>query len=69
MVDAQHEFQIGSEHSIVVWSQYCRDIAVSYFINNLVRIGDPRNIVDIEESLFSRFLEVVILQPRKAFCC
>ena len=27
--DAQHKLQIGSEHSIVDWNQYCRDIAIS----------------------------------------
>ena len=37
--DAQHELQIGNEHSIVDWNQYCRDIAVSHFLNNPVQIG------------------------------
>ena len=52
--DAQHELQIGSEHSIVYWNQYCRDIAVSHFVNNPVQIGCPGHIVEIDESLFSR---------------
>ena len=52
--DAQHELQIGSEHSIVDWNQYCRDIAVSHFLNNPVQIGGPGHIVEIDESLFSR---------------
>ena len=52
--DAQHELQIGSEHSIVDWNQYCRDIAVSHFINNPVQIAGPGHIVEIDESLFSR---------------
>ena len=35
-------------------NQYCRDIAVSHFINNPVQIGGPGHIVEIDESLFSR---------------
>ena len=54
MEDAQHELQIGSEHSIVDWNQYCRDIAVSHFVNNPAQIGGPGHIVEIDESLFSR---------------
>ena len=53
MTDAQHELQIGSEHSIVDWNQHCRDIAVFHFINNPVQIGGPRHIVEVDESLFS----------------
>ena len=84
MADAQHELQIRSKHSIVDWNQYCRDIAISHFINNPVQIGGPRQIVEIDKNLFSRrkynqsriapdwnnrILEVMILQPKKAFCC
>ena len=83
MEDAQHELQIGSEHSIVDWNQYCRDIAVSHFLNNPVQIGSPGHIVEIDESLFSRrkynreriipeqwiFGDSCFLQPRKASCC
>ena len=54
VADAQHELQIGSEHSIVHWNQHCRDIAVSHFINNPVQIGESGHIVEIDESLFSR---------------
>ena len=39
VADAQHELQIGSEHSVVDWNQYCRDIGVSNVINNPVQIG------------------------------
>ena len=46
--DAQHELQIRSEHSIVDWNQYCRDIAISHFINNPVQIGGPGHIVEID---------------------
>ena len=42
--DTQHELQIGSEHSIVDWNQYCRDIAVSYFINNQCDSGLKQNL-------------------------
>ena len=52
--DAQHELQIRSEHSIVDWNQYCRDIAISHFINNPVQIGGPGHLVETDESLFSR---------------
>ena len=52
--DTQHELQIGSEHFIVDWNQYCRDIAVSHFLNNPVQIGGPGHIVEIDKSLFSR---------------
>ena len=54
MADAQHELQIGREHSIVDWNRYCRDIAVSHFINSLVQIGGPGHIVEIHENLFSK---------------
>ena len=43
-----------SEHSIVDWNQYCKDIAVSHFVNNPVQIGSHGYIVEIDESLFSR---------------
>ena len=54
VADAQHELQIGREHSIVDWNQYCRDIAVSHFINSPVQIGGPGHIVEIDENLFSK---------------
>ena len=52
--EAQHEFQIGSEHSVVYWNQYCRDMAVSQFVNNPVQIGGSGHTVEIDKSLFSR---------------
>ena len=61
MADAQHELEIGSKHSIFDWNQYCRDIAVSHFINNPVQIGGPGHIVQIDESLFS----IKKIQPRE----
>ena len=54
VVDAHHELQIGNEHSIVDWNQFCRDIAVSHFINNPVQIWGPGHVVEVNESLFSR---------------
>ena len=54
MADAQHELQIGSEHFVVASNHYCRNIAVSHFINNYVQIGGPGHIVEIDESLFCR---------------
>ena len=54
VADTQHELQIGSEHSIVDWIKYCKDIAVSHFLNNPVQIGGPRHIVETDENLFSR---------------
>ena len=41
MADAQHEFQIGHEHSIVDQDQYCGNTAISHFINNLVQNWRP----------------------------
>ena len=55
--DAQHELQIESEHSIVDWNQYCRDIAVSHFVNNPVQIGGPRHIVEIDEFIFQKKIQ------------
>ena len=45
VADAQHGLQIGSELSIVDWNQYCRDIAVSHFLNNPIQIGGPGHIL------------------------
>ena len=52
VADGQHELQIGSEHSIVDWNQYCRDIGISHVINNPVQTGGPRHIVEIDKFIF-----------------
>lgn len=35
----KEELNIGSNHTIVDWNQFCRDICVSYFVNNPQQIG------------------------------
>lgn len=54
MVEALDKMPIGSEHSILDWNHYCRDIVISHFIYNPVQIRDRRHIVEIDKSLFSR---------------
>ena len=48
------DLEIGSNKTVVDWNQFCRDIAVTYFLNNRVQLGGPGSIVEIDESLFSR---------------
>ena len=62
MADAQHILHIGREHSIVEWNQYCRDIAVSHFINNPIQIGGLEYTVEIEEE----FIFWKKIQPRES---
>ena len=50
----RHELDIGGEHTIVDWFQFCRDVAVSYFLNNPVPIGGLGHVVEIDESLFAK---------------
>ncbi|XP_065652863.1 uncharacterized protein LOC136080179 [Hydra vulgaris] len=52
--DIQKDLEIGSNKTVVDWNQFCRDIAVTYFLNNRVQLGGPGSIVEIDESLFSR---------------
>ncbi|XP_065662708.1 uncharacterized protein LOC136085338 [Hydra vulgaris] len=52
--DIQKDLEIGSNITVVDWNQFCRDIAVTYFLNNRVQLGGPGSIVEIDESLFSR---------------
>ena len=54
MEDSKKELHIGSNDTIVDWNQFCRDIAVTYFLNNPVQLGGPGRVVEIDESLFSR---------------
>ena len=53
VADTQRELQIGSDHCIVDWNQYCRDISRFPFHKNAVQIGGPEHIVEIDESLSS----------------
>ena len=48
------ELDIKSEHTVVDWKQFCRDVCVEQFLNNPQQIGGPGRIVKIDESLFSR---------------
>lgn len=43
-----------SDHPIIDWNQYFRDMAVSDFINNPAQTGWPWPIVEIDGRLFSR---------------
>ena len=52
--DLRQELNIGSDDTIVDWNQFCRDICVSYFLNNPDPIGGPGCIVEIDESVFCR---------------
>ncbi|XP_065064355.1 uncharacterized protein LOC135690664 [Rhopilema esculentum] len=48
------ELEIKSEHTVVDWKQFCRDVCVEHFLNNPQQIGGPGRIVEIDESLFSK---------------
>ena len=52
--DIKLELEISSQHTIVDWMQFCRDICVEYFVRNPMRIGGEGRIVEIDESLFSK---------------
>ena len=43
-----------SEHTVVDWKQFFRDVVVAYFINHPEQIGGPGVVVEIDESLFCR---------------
>ena len=48
------ELEIGGQHTVVDWLQFCRDVPVDYFLNNPVPIGGAGHVVEIDESLFAR---------------
>ena len=52
--DIKLELEISSQHTIVDWMQFCRDICVEYFVRNPMRIGGEGRIVEIDESLFAK---------------
>jgi hypothetical protein len=35
----KHELEIGSDHTIIDWRNFCRDICATYYINNPQQIG------------------------------
>ena len=43
-----------SEHTIMDWREFMRDVAVIYFLNNREQIGGSGVVVEIDESLFCR---------------
>ena len=51
--DIKLELEISSQHTIVDWMQFCRDICVECFVRNPMRIGGEGRIVEIDESLFA----------------
>ena len=48
--DIQKDLEIGSNKTVVYWNQFCRDIAVTYLLNNRVQLGGPGSIAEIDES-------------------
>ncbi|XP_065650302.1 uncharacterized protein LOC136078459 [Hydra vulgaris] len=52
--DLTQELNVASDHTIVDWNQFCRDICVEYFLNNPDPIGGPGCIVEIDESVFCK---------------
>lgn len=49
------EKELGiSNHTVVDWKQFLRDVAVSYFTNHPEQIAGPGVVVEIDESLFCR---------------
>eukprot|EP00795_Rhopilema_esculentum_P015990 gene15990-7323_t len=48
------ELDIKSEHTVVDWKQFCRDVCVEHFLNKPQQIGGPGRIVEIDETRFSR---------------
>ena len=48
------ELEISSEHTVVDWKQYCRDICVQYFTNHPQQICGVGHVVEIDESLFAK---------------
>ena len=49
-----HELDIGGKQTVTDWNQFCRVVAVQYFLNHPQRLGGPGMIVEINESLFTR---------------
>ena len=52
--DLKDELEIGSNHSITDWMQFCRDVCVEYFIRNPCKIGGDGKIVEIDESVIAK---------------
>ena len=47
------DLDIGGKQTIVDWNQFCRDVAVQYFLNHPQMPGGPGMIVEIDQSLFA----------------
>eukprot|EP00795_Rhopilema_esculentum_P009846 gene9846-18425_t len=48
------QLEIKSEHTVVDWKQFCRDVCLEHFLNNPQQIDGPGRIVEIDESLFAK---------------
>ncbi|KCZ76220.1 hypothetical protein H311_02788, partial [Anncaliia algerae PRA109] len=48
--DLMRNVEIESEHTIVDWKNFCREICASYFLRNPVVLGGINEIVEIDES-------------------
>ncbi|CAF1579046.1 unnamed protein product, partial [Didymodactylos carnosus] len=49
-----HELDIGSEHTIVDWKKFCRDVCAEYYVRNPSIIGGVGHTVEIDESCFGK---------------
>ena len=64
------ELEIGSEHCIVGWKQFCRDVRVDYFFNDerMMRAFSPEGNITVGTSYVSSGnLEDTTLRRRKCF--
>lgn len=52
--DYMHQLEIGSEHTVVDWRNFCRDVCGQYLIDNPMRIGGPDKVVEIDECMLVR---------------
>ena len=51
---SKKELKVNSDHIIVDWKQYCRDICVDYFTNHPHQISGIWHIVEIKERRFAK---------------
>ena len=54
LMDAMHELEIGSWHTVCDWSSFCREVCLSYYVTHLEKLGGPCRTVEIDESKFGK---------------